>query len=363
MRIRRTALALATAALTLVLSGCISIKTETISQRAPGVFTVHATVCVTDNDQDTYPDCHVSNVAETDTFGDGDNNNAPESGQMLVGFRVPDGTTAPTSFQSAAHDTTFNESDSYAQQLSATFTPVAGEHWVGYVSGFKTIDPHNQAADRTTSFTPEFALPAQAGGGPFAGPLHWRMAIGFRALDNAGQSGDPVDCSGSNHVTICVDSPPNNPPDFPADLQTPVSDFGVLAGGGVSTGQGTTATVAFPVRFLDGGTLGARTLSLTASTAVPGSGATPSTTTLHIAPNTTQNVNVSVPVPAATPLGSYKVTLSAAEGSPAIVRSNSATVTVVDTQAPAIRISTPAQGSTFTRGAVVHADYGCTDQV
>jgi hypothetical protein len=340
-----------------------------VTQRAPGVATLAGTVCVSDYDANTYPDCQASNVAEADNdchtsgcFGDGDDLSNPVGVSSCSAFRVPDGSVAPASFQSDAQDTTFNLSPTYAQSLTAMFFAVPGEHWVGYVSGFKTIDPKNQAADREVGFKPEFALPPQPGGAPLGGPLHWRLVVGFRALDNSGQSADPVDCADPTHFTICADSPPNAAPSFPADLAKPVSDFGVLAGSHVTAGQGATATVGFPVRYLDGGLIGAQQLAITAATSVPGAGAMPTVTTLTAAPNSTNTVNVRVPIPATTPLGSYTGTLSAADGSPAVRRSNTATIAVVDQQAPSIRIGTPAQGATFVRGQVVRADYDCTDQ-
>ena len=43
-------------------------------------------------------------------------------------------------------------------------------------------------------------------------------------------------------------------------------------------------------------------------------------------------------------------------------RSNTATITVVDRIAPAIRVTTPSEGAAFTLGARVRADYVCADQ-
>ena len=73
-------------------------------------------------------------------------------------------------------------------------------------------------------------------------------------------------------------------------------------------------------------------------------------------------VRVAVPVPRGTALGTYTVRLSAATGSPAVTRSNTATIRVVDRIAPGIRISTPAEGATFLRGASVRADYACSEE-
>ena len=141
-----------------------------------------------------------------------------------------------------------------------------------------------------------------------------------------------------------------------------VSDFGVLPGSGISAGAGSTASVAFPVRYLDTAGLGPRDFALTASASLPGGGATPAGATLHTAGGGTSMVNVSVPIPAGTPLGAYTVTLTAAAGSPPVARSNTAVFQVVDQTAPRVGIGTPADGARFVQGQTVAAAYSCADE-
>jgi len=375
--ITRTGLVVLLGALALLSTGCISIKSgETVvTQRAPGVATLGAAFCISDYDQDHYTTCHAGNVEQVDsrtggTNTDGDDFDNPINVQLLVAFRVPDGTTAPPSFQNDTLSTTFNFSQSYTNGLTTNYPPAAGEHWVGYISGFKdSLDPATKVADRDFAVHAEFGLPAAADGGPFAGPLKYRLTAGLREVADSTQSGDPVACDGTgNHATICADTPFNTPPTsgapgvFPANLQKAVSDFGVLAGSKATAGQGGTATVSFPVKYLDGGGLGAKTLTLTASTTLPGGSATPGATSMQVQPGGTHTMNVNVAVPAAAALGDYKVTLTASNGSPATTRSNTGTLTVADQVSPSIRISTPPNGSTFTFGRAIAADYGCTDQ-
>jgi hypothetical protein len=204
---------------------------------------------------------------------------------------------------------------------------------------------------------PEFTLPSQANGAPFAGPFAWRAIAGIRALADQNQAGAVVNCS--DILTVCFDSPPTG---VATSLTTSVSDFGVLTGADTTAGHGETATLTFPVSYLDGAGKGTQNLTIAATTTLPGATATPSGNALQVTPNSTSNVSVTVPVPQATPLGTYTVTLSAAVGSPAVTRSNTAKLQVVDRLAPAIRISIPADGAKFRLGKTIRADYACTDE-
>jgi hypothetical protein len=341
--------------LVIALSGCVTIKSQTTSQRAAGVISLKLVVCATDEDRSVYPDCDSTgadrNTEESHNSGEA---NFDGLGQLLVGFRVPVGTIAPSNFPSATKDVFFNSDPTYTAALDTKFPPSAGERWVGYISTPKTFDRANTSGLQT-SFQPEFTLPPQADGAPFAGPFPWRAVVGLRPLNDPNDAGNPVTCG-----TLCFDSPVTAR--IATNLSSPVSDFGVVSGAGATVGQGDTATLSFPVRYLDGRGTGPQNLSFTATTNLPGSSATPSATTLTVAPDSTATVNVTVPVPPATPLGAYTVTLSAATGSPAVTRSNTATVQVTDKLAPAIRISTPAEGAKFRLGEKTAADYACTDE-
>jgi len=314
----RTILAVVLGALALFGSGCISILSgeNVVTQRAPGVATLGATMCISDYDADHYgnattpfPNCTRAGVQETDngchpgepappnTFcvADGDDLSNPIKAQVLVAFRVPNGVSEPQSFPSDAQDTTFTRSQSYTDGLTALFNAVPGQHWVGYISGFKNnLDPANDPGDRVFAMHAEFGLPSANDGGPFPGPLKYRIVAGLRGLDDITQSGDPVMCDGSNHPTLCADSPTNTPPAFPADLSKPVSDFGVLAGSKGVAGQGGRATVTFPVKYVDGGGLGAKDLALSAATTLPGGSATPGAKTLRVTPGSTNSMSVTV---------------------------------------------------------------------
>src|ERR1700755_735830 len=99
----RSLIALVLFALLAVLStGCVAIKQRVaIQSRLPGFVTLRVDVCVSDHDQSTYGSCDpdgrtgLSGTAESDNGRDGDEN--PGRGQLMLGYRVPDGSTGPAS--------------------------------------------------------------------------------------------------------------------------------------------------------------------------------------------------------------------------------------------------------------------------
>jgi hypothetical protein len=314
------------------LTGCLSIKSQGASQRAPGVVTLGGVVCGSDYNQSSYSGCDDSNVAETDNrahegcdadggAGDPSGCGLTGDGQLLVGFRVPVGAEGPDAFTTDARDLHLEKSPSYTAQLQKSFPAPSDEHWVGYISDVRTF-ASGKAAEEPTGIHAEFSLPQRDGQ---AGPFRWRWVVGFRNVTKA-QAGDPVDC-GTFSPGVCFDAPAQEriPTDLPAEN---VSDFAVLPGAAATTPQTQTATLSFPVRFTDARKLGAQDFTLSASTTVPGTTAQPSAAILHAAPNTTTSISVSVPVPLSAPPGTYAVTLTAGTGSPAVARASTATLTV-----------------------------------
>ena len=124
--------------------------------------------------------------------------------QLLVGFRIPDGTTAPASFQNSDGRLSFAASPGYTSALTAEYVPIAGFHWVGYLStgfSFDGTNPNNLLVN----INPEFGLNG-VGGAPFTGPFRWRAVIGSRQISDSFPGSSPIDCSG-NALTGCFDSP------------------------------------------------------------------------------------------------------------------------------------------------------------
>lgn len=349
------------ALLAFVASGCVSIKSQSASQRLPGFVTLRLDLCVSDRNGSTYADCDPGrNTAEADNGLDGDDESG--RGQLLVGFRVPVGTGSPSSFASVDGSATFTRSASYSAALQGRFPASAGFRWEGYSSTELPFDP-TLPDDRTTRLEPEFVLPPGADGSPFEGPFRWRAVVGFRATGaGAANAGDPIDCNGLG-TAVCFDSPNAG---VASSLSAGVSDLVVRgASSAVSVGQGTVTELVFGVHNRDGGGLGARTVALSAGAGVPGGTAVPVARTLSVPADGVAPATVRVTVPAGTPLGTYTVTLTASAGAgaaPELRRAATATLTVVDRIAPAVRIAAPVEGATFVLGARVPADYACADQ-
>ena len=176
-----------------------------------------------------------------------------------------------TASRSDGRAVTFERRPEYAAALQARFPAPAGQQWEGYVSSPKTYAPDSGPAD--AGDRARVHAPAGADGAPFAGPLRWRMVVGFRQLGDAAEAGTPADCTATTGATACVDAPQEAA--VPVDLIAPVSDFGVLDAPAATARAGTTATLAFPVAFRDDAALGALDVALAAATDVPGAVAAP----------------------------------------------------------------------------------------
>jgi hypothetical protein len=264
--------------LVLPLTGCVSIKSEGLSQRAPGVVTLGGVICGSDYNRSSYGGCNEANVAEPDNrkiqgcdadggAGDPFGCGVTGDGQLMVGFRVPLGSDGPDAFATDAHDLHFERNASYTQALEKRFPAPADEHWVGYLSDVLTLLP-GAAAESPTGIHADFSLPQREG------PFRWRWVVGFRAVKRS-QAASPVNCD--DYSGICFDSPPESivASDLPAES---VSDFTVTAQAG-----------GFLVRYTDARGLGPQDFAISASAG------TPSVSTLHMEPNTTAAVSVAAP--------------------------------------------------------------------
>jgi hypothetical protein len=355
--------------LAVVLSGCVAIKSETASQRAPGVVTLNLQVCVNDKDQTKYNQCiPPTNTAENDN-GEDLVTDPPLNGnaQLMVGFRVPDGTKSPGSFQNSDGRLSFSSSPGYTSALSAEYVPIAGFHWVGYLSTGFAFDGTNPA-NLLITVNPEFGLPPGPGGAPFAGPFRWRAVIGSRLISDTVPGSSPIDCPLGDEG--CFDSPTLTSTSAPVNLAhlptaLTVSDYAVRPPDAAAAGPGDVATLTYRLSNQDAANKGAPTISLKAGTTLPGGAPQLGATTIAIPRNGDTTATVTLPVPPGTAVGTYDVVLTATSNSlPAgadISKSATAKLTVVDKTAPSIRLSSPGD-ATYTVGQSVVADYGCTDE-
>jgi hypothetical protein len=351
---RRLLSLLALLVLVVGLSGCVAIKTESSSTRAPGVATISLSICAAQHTAGS--NCNPgTNTAEGDNGQDalsGTPEN-PLSGQLVVGFRVPAGTVAPDQFTSTTQQQ-FTKSPAYTSALNANIPPPTGFVWFGYVSSGVTLT----AGAPLTTLNPEFGLPAAADGSPFTGPFLWRAIVGV-----IGAGGDPSACTAAS----CLDSP--QPGNLGTHFQQNISDFRVMPGtttpgSAQPVAPGQTASVSFQVRYIDNAGFGPRTLNLAGSSTLPGSPkVTPSSATLtNVVNNVTRTVTETVTVPNGTPPGTYPVTLTATDAASGVPRSNTATVTVVDRTPPTISIGSPTQGQVVQQGQQIAASYSCADE-
>src|SRR3954452_18831224 len=134
-RPRTLAAAAAFVLLAVVSSGCVAIKQQiALQSRLPGFVTLRLDICTSDRDHDTYFSCTPTirggsaGTAEPDNGLDGDENGTGR-GQLLVGYRVPDGTGSPADFTSSDGQLVFVRRDDYTAALTKAFPPAAGFHW------------------------------------------------------------------------------------------------------------------------------------------------------------------------------------------------------------------------------------------
>jgi hypothetical protein len=253
-----------------------------------GSVAVTVNVCATLANQTTQP-------AGSCTQSNGNSGYYAYAGpsQLFLGFRVPAGTGAPSSFASSSTGPSdsgpqlqFSQNPQYAGELQRLQPAPTGEEWVGYASQY--INYNNATGDQNFTATVDFGLPTHADGSPFSGPFSWRAVVGGRVFPTQapGTPGTPdpsapVDCENSlkaawglgNPTWVCVDD------QFPATLGSDntlaTHDAGIVPGSPASAVAGTVASVPFTLEYA-GPSTPAATFALGAGTSLPGASATPS---------------------------------------------------------------------------------------
>jgi hypothetical protein len=320
----------------LVMGGCVVIKgpVQTSQQGAFGPVRVTFTICASSTNTSTHPGCD----------DQGNSNNAaptPQRGQVLVGLRVPDGSTAPSTFNTVSGVAlTFKSSPSYTQQLESNVPPPKGQHWVGYISnGYN----HDEGADGTpaeqATISLDLALPKGANGYPYQGPFKLRPVVGARSSSDETADARPVNCGdttfggggGPFGSTDCIDSPSES--ETATNISQPTRDLGIIGANAVG-GGGKSVNVPFNAKYA-GAASPSASVSFSASSDLPGATLTPPAA-MGFASDSSNPVNVGVRVPRRAAAGSYTVTLTARTAG-GETRSGTSNLVVHDKLAPTLR--------------------------
>src|SRR4051812_12022316 len=78
-----------------------------------------------------------------------------KGGQVLVAYRIPEGSAAPASISDDGGARHFSREQSYSAYMEETY-PEAGMRWAGYVSEVHATDA---GAQQAMTLSPEFPLP------------------------------------------------------------------------------------------------------------------------------------------------------------------------------------------------------------
>jgi hypothetical protein len=338
-RLRRAALAACAVVVgAIVLSGCVVIQSESATQaNVIGNSVTVSTVLCASSAAAAAP-CNSPGVSNQ-YAPTGPNTSA--SGQLLVGYRIPAGVTAPatitTTVPSQDQDgnaitvmLTLTQDVGYTAGLTGLIPPPAGTQWVGYVSDTET---YLSSGLQTVTIAPTFGLPVG-----FVGPFTWRSVVGYRPSVLAST---PVTCPAPfpgavaskipGQSSVCVDYPDagtiNGPPNALA-----TGDLSITPPGNPTVSAGSSASLAF-VALLAGGNPSGGTFAASVSTTVPG--VTPTVTPGTFVPGANSNtpLTVALSVPASTPVGAYDVTVTATVSG--LARSATSHITVTLSKAAA----------------------------
>lgn len=299
-RLRLVITGAAAVAAAVVLSGCVG----TIGQSSFQQSGVIGDVVV------TQPLCRNNLPGCFSAFREGGPPNA--TGQLLLGFqiatdRVASPETLAASYDGRPGELSLSRSPSFVAELQRLRPADPGNEWVGYIS---PPFPYNPATDPATgSVTSRFRL-LQPSGQPLKS-FGYGYVLGIRgAVDPSAllSSTRDVACGATLGtpnllgVTICQT--------VTGGAGGSVRDVAVLPGAPESAQPGERATVPFVLSYAGAATPEAD-FRLAATTTLPGAAPTSTPGTLVPAADSTNPVQVGVPVPAGARPGSYEVALTA----------------------------------------------------
>jgi hypothetical protein len=340
-RLRRVALTAAAVVVgAIVLSGCVVIQSESASQSnvIGNTITITTTLCA--SNASAAPPCNSPGVSNqyAPTVANG---SAP--GQIMVGYRIPAGVTAPATISTSVPSTdqngspitvplTLTQSASYATGLNGILPPPAGTQWVGYIS---TVQNYTSSGPQSVAIAPTFTLPAG-----FTGQFTWRTVVGYRSPFFQNQD---VSCPNGfpgaqtpipGQSSVCVDYPDQGTANTANAMQ--VADLSITPPATPTVAAGGTVALNFAALFSGGNPAGG-TFSTAVATTIPG--VTPAATPSTFAPTTNSQTNLGVTfaVPVTTAPGTYDVSLTATVGG--LSRATTGHVTVTAPKAAAANAS------------------------
>jgi hypothetical protein len=339
MRLRRPiAAVLAAAVVAVAMSGCALIKSNSSTQlNTIGKVQITSVICAGDTNSNNTGYSPADTSCQGSTKGGNINGDAANGNyQISMAYKIPNATTAPTSFTSTNTSNppttpcgggiVFNQNAGLANAIEALSPAGTGKKWVAYYS---TTQSYSTSSCQYLTVSPQFTLNQGFGVVAFQGPFTYRPVVGWRQVNDSvsGDSSSRAATCGSSISTqyadgvdndangnldesgICADDP-SAATISGTDLSQNTRDLGVLPTANGTAHAGGSGTVTFDLNY-KGAALPSGTFNLSATTTVPGGTATPSQSTLTPAADSDNNVNVTVTVPANTTPGSYSVHLIA----------------------------------------------------
>jgi hypothetical protein len=317
-RLKRVAVAaVAVTVGAIVLSGCVVIQSESALQAnvIGNSVTVTTTLCA--SQAAAAAPCNSPGLSNKYAVSNQTGSPASAPGQLLVGYRIPVGVSAPATIATSVPSVdengapitvplTLTQSPSYAAGLSAIAPPPAGSVWVGYTSEFKE---YRQNGPQAVTITPTFGLPDG-----FTGPFTWRTVVGYRSnLFSSQDVSCPAPFPGRSEpvpgqVSQCVDFPDAGTINGPPSVYR-TGSLSIVAPATPTVSAGSAAALTFTGLFSGANPTGG-VFAVAASTTLPG--VTPAVTPTFAPPADSSNpLAVTFTVPAATPPGTYDITVSA----------------------------------------------------
>jgi hypothetical protein len=346
-RLKRVAVAaVAVTVGAIVLSGCVVIQSESASQAnvIGNSITITTTLCA--SQAAAAPPCNSPGLSNKYAVSNPTGTPASAPGQLLLGYRIPVGVTAPATIATSVASVdengapitvplTLTQDASYAAGLTAILPPPGGTAWIGYVSAF---NQYKQNGPQSVVVAPTFGLPDG-----FTAPFTWRTVVGYRSNFFQNQA---VTCPNGfpgastpvpGQSSVCVDFPdPGTIQGAPSVY--PTGSLAIAPPATPTLTAGSSATLAFTGVFTGANPAGG-VFAVGASTTIPG--VTPSVTPTFAPPaNSSNPLTVTFAVPASTPVGTYDVTVSATIAG--ITRSGVGHITV---KAPVKSVVTAVTGS------------------